>query len=140
MYMNYMDFTNDVCMNMFTIGQRKRARAIFEFGGVRNSILSSKGLNTTWGFPAEPQDYYPQWLHVQVYPNPATTELKVFFEYDDRWKGKKLQIFDASGRLVMNKFISSKIEVIDISRLSPGIYYMDAWKEEEKVRAKFIKL
>jgi hypothetical protein len=140
MYMNYMDFTDDVCMNMFTIGQRKRARAIFESGGVRNSILYSKGLNIPAKEPAELPDYYPKWLFVQVYPNPATTELKLFFEYDDRWKGMKLQIFDITGRLVISKIINSRIEVIDISRLKAGTYYIDAWKEEEKVRTKFIKL
>lgn len=140
MYMNYMDFTNDVCMNMFTIGQRKRARALFETGGARNSILFSKGLNTPETQPAELPDYYPKWLHVQIYPNPATTELKLFFEYDDRWKGRKLQVFDITGRLVLSKIINSKIETLDISRLNPGTYFIDAWKEEEKLRAKFIKL
>jgi hypothetical protein len=140
MYMNYMDFTDDVCMNMFTIGQRKRARALFEFGGARSSILLSKGLNTPAKEPVELPDYYPKWLHVQLYPNPATTELKLFFEYDDRWKGRKLLIYDITGKLVISKIISSKIETIDISRLSRGTYYIDAWKEEEKVRIKFIKL
>ncbi|HET9745525.1 MAG TPA: zinc-dependent metalloprotease, partial [Chitinophagaceae bacterium] len=140
MYMNYMDFTNDVCMNMFTIGQRKRARALFEPGGARQSILSSQGLNIPQTQPAEVPDYYPKWLHVQVYPNPATTELKLFFEYDARWKGRTLQIFDITGRLVMSKIINSGIETIDISRLHPGTYFIDAWKEEEKLRAKFIKL
>ena len=140
MYMNYMDFTNDVCMNMFTIGQRKRARALFEPGGARHSILLSKGLNIAETDPAAVPDYHPRWLRVQLYPNPATTELKLFFEYDDRWKGKKLQIFDITGKLVMSKIISSKTEVIDISRLNRGTYFIDAWKEEEKVRAMFIKL
>jgi hypothetical protein len=140
MYMNYMDFTDDVCMNMFTLGQRKRARVLFEFGGARNSILFSKGLNTPATESAELPDYYPKWLHVQLYPNPATTEIKMFFEYDDRWKGRKLLIYGITGKLVISKIISSKIETIDISRLSPGTYYIDAWKEEEKVRLKFIKL
>jgi hypothetical protein len=64
----------------------------------------------------------------------------MFFEYDDRWKGRKLLIYGITGKLVISKIISSKIETIDISRLSPGTYYIDAWKEEEKVRLKFIKL
>lgn len=140
MYMNYMDFTDDACMNMFTIGQRKRGRALFESGGPRNSILYSKGLDIPSIEAAPLPDYYPKWLHVQVYPNPATTELRLFFEYDDRWRGRKMQILDIRGRVVINKIISSKIEVIDISRLGPGTYFINAEKEEEKLHAKFIKL
>jgi hypothetical protein len=41
MYMNYMDYTDDDCMNMFTNGQSSRANAALN--GTRASILSSLG-------------------------------------------------------------------------------------------------
>src|SRR5678815_3648961 len=85
MYMNFMDFTDDVCMNMFTNGQRKRARILFEAGGPRNSILYSKGLNTPTREPGSlPDDFYPKWYYVQVYPNPAAASVNIYFDYDDR--------------------------------------------------------
>lgn len=46
MFMNYMDYTDDQCMNMFTNGQRDRAHALFQSGGARVSLLSSPGLGT----------------------------------------------------------------------------------------------
>ena len=39
MTMNYMDYTNDACMYMYTEGQKQRMRSIFAAGGPRNSML-----------------------------------------------------------------------------------------------------
>lgn len=41
MFMNYMDYTDDNCMNIFTNGQRLRGRAIFAAGGPRATFLDN---------------------------------------------------------------------------------------------------
>tara|TARA_R110001632_G_scaffold47202_6_gene119607 strand:- start:6028 stop:7095 length:1068 start_codon:yes stop_codon:yes gene_type:complete len=41
MTMNYMDYTNDECMYMFTDGQRNRMRSIFSSGGPRASLAGN---------------------------------------------------------------------------------------------------
>ena len=41
MFMNYMDFTDDDCMNMFTQGQENEMRSLFALGNSRNSFLNS---------------------------------------------------------------------------------------------------
>jgi Pregnancy-associated plasma protein-A len=38
MFMNYMDYTNDACMFMFSEGQKLRTRALFAVGGARASF------------------------------------------------------------------------------------------------------
>lgn len=43
MFMNYMDYSDDECMNMFTEDQKSRARALFEPGGDRYNLTFSEG-------------------------------------------------------------------------------------------------
>jgi hypothetical protein len=51
-YQNYMDYTDDACYNMFTEGQKERARAIFEAGGDRFELANSLAC-VSYNFDAE---------------------------------------------------------------------------------------
>lgn len=46
MVQNYMDYSDDACMNLYTAGQKNRMRALFESGGYRASLLASNGCGT----------------------------------------------------------------------------------------------
>lgn len=49
MFMNYMDYTDDACMNMFSNGQASRMQALFTSSGARFSITTSLGCTPPSG-------------------------------------------------------------------------------------------
>ena len=51
---NYMDYTDDGCMNLYTDGQKTRMRALFDTNGFRQSLLNSPGCGS--GNPATCND------------------------------------------------------------------------------------
>jgi hypothetical protein len=141
MYMNYMDFSNDACINMFTEGQKARMRALFNTGGPRNSLLLSKGLNPPLIAESPSTTEDPKWLHPQLFPNPANNELNLDLSYDIRWMGKTIYVTNLQGQMVMNLSITSKNLKIDISRLQAGMYFLAAKKDDgESMKMRFIKL
>lgn len=141
MYMNYMDFTNDECVNLFTEGQKIRMRALFATGGVRHSFLSSRGLDAPLIFEMPLPDEMPTWLKPNLYPNPASTSMTLDLSYDSRWIGKTIYIMNLHGQTVMTLTITNIIQPIDISKLQPGMYFLATKKEDgESIKQKFIKL
>lgn len=140
MYMNYMDLTSDACMNLFTLGQKSRMRSLFEAGGPRHSILSSKGLNPPLISEIPVPEADPQWLKPQLYPNPAESYLNLDLSYDPRWVGKTIRVINLLGQSIKNVIVTSKIIRIDISDLGAGVYFLAAKKDDgESMKLKFIK-
>jgi hypothetical protein len=141
MFTNYMDYTNDGCINLFTEGQKARMRTLFVPGGSRYLMLSSNGLSTPLIIESPLPDDAPTWLHPQLYPNPATNELILDVAYDIRWVGKTISVYNVNGQTVMQLPVTSKVQKIDVKKLPPGLYFLSVSKEDGSyIKQKFIKM
>lgn len=141
MYMNYMDFTNDACMNLFTKGQMAKMHSLFAAGGARESLLTSTGLSTPLVIfrPIELPD--PTWLFAKIYPNPVTDKMIFNLEYDTRWIGKTINVTNLSGQNVKHIRITANVFEVNLSQLPGGVYFLTAKKEDgDFIRHKFIKI
>jgi len=136
MYMNYMDFTNDACMNLFTEGQKQRMLALFKSGGPRNLLLSSTGLNKPW----VTESPVPAATTFKLYPNPTKGEIVVDFQYNPDWIGKTVSVVNINGAVISKFTITSRIQQVDVSSLAPGMYFIQGENGSQKLRNKFIRL
>lgn len=139
MYMNYMDYTNDACMNLFTNGQKQRIRALFNEGSVRASILSSKGLSAPWTVESPVEMPTAASTAFKFYPNPTNGELTLNIN-DENWTGKTISIVNMNGIVVLKVRVSSKIQKINLAYLKAGMYFIQGENGTEKIREKFVKL
>jgi len=139
MYMNYMDYTSDACMNLFTIGQKERMLRLFDTGGPRASLLSSKGLNTPWTTEAPPVPGKDTSTRVAFYPNPVKNELTLHFD-DASWIGQKIFIYGVNGTLQSSVTITATTQKLYVSTLTPGMYFIQCTNGSTRIREKMMKL
>lgn len=118
MYMNYMDYTDDACMNLFTIGQRTRMRSLFAAGGPRATLLLSKALNEAWVQESPAVNT----AMAALYPNPASTRITVAFT--SAMLGKNVHVYNAQGQLQKTETVVSLQQVMDVSKLPSGVYFV----------------
>lgn len=141
MYMNYMDFTDDVCMMMFTLGQRERMRALFEPGGPRNALLSSDALDAN-GLPQPaplPEIPAASAFDVMLYPNPVVSELNIRFAENINGTGKTIVVYNQTGQIVQQVVLSSHTQSINVSNLRSGLYFIKVEGIKSRVMTKFLK-
>jgi hypothetical protein len=131
MYMNFMDYTADACMNMFTEGQKKKMLAAFVNGGPRASLIQSKGSDKPW---TEGSSEDGDVVKITLYPNPATADITVKSTING--VGKTISIINANGVTVQAMQVKSAVQKINLSALKAGLYFVRI----EGVTEKFIKL
>jgi len=140
MYMNFMDLTDDAGMFMFTQGQCKRMRALFNVGGARREILSSNAL-TGVAITKPVETVLPTIVAklINVFPNPAQSVITIDLGSTNNDAVNNITIFNNIGQPVMTQTIAGSRSTINITRLNAGIYFIKTANGDSKTMARFVK-
>ncbi|MCA6365389.1 MAG: T9SS type A sorting domain-containing protein [Bacteroidetes bacterium] len=118
MWMNYMDYSDDACMYMFTQGQKARMWATIN--SVRAGLLTSTVCQITG---TSQQDLQPM---PALFPNPAqqTAAIEIPQGYGDVLS---IDMYTASGQLVWQQnqpALNEQRIMLDLSTFETGVYFI----------------
>lgn len=128
MFMNYMDLTDDRCMNLFTRGQKERMRGVLFTQ--RSSIINSGGCQEQTTGVRNINDF-----RLIVFPNPTRDELII--------RGLRIldpihyMIYDVDGREIKSFFAGNRL---DLSSLKPGIYIISFYYRNQLNTLRFVRV
>ncbi|GIV27731.1 MAG: hypothetical protein KatS3mg027_1545 [Bacteroidia bacterium] len=121
---NYMDYSSEDCMNMFTQGQVNWM--ITTLTGPRSGLLNANSITEL-----------NQSVNFQIYPNPAKEEVVI---YSSEIQGPmNVRIYDISGKLIQNlnvELMNGKAK-LKLNELGEGMYMLHLINEKH---SKIMKL
>jgi len=129
LFQDYMDYSNDACMSVFTQDQMDRMRIILANSPRRKTLATSPALST---------EEVQLLQGMKVYPNPAQNVLNITVDNGDL--PDAYVIYNSIGQLVANAKVNTEANLtIDTSAYSNGMYFIKIDKGNESKTIKFIK-
>ena len=146
MFMNYMDFSDDACMNMFTAGQSKRMRALFANGNLRNSFLTSFACDSTLvqggpvvTVPDTIPAVTPAPVFAKVYPNPVQSTVTIECKSASKLTVKPMSVYAMTGVKVLTAQLVKEKTEFSFASLKAGIYFVKIGEGKETSVTKLVK-
>ncbi|HMG16010.1 MAG TPA: M43 family zinc metalloprotease [Saprospiraceae bacterium] len=131
MTMNFLEYTDDRCMAMFTKGQKARVDSILS---IYRPLLLSQNIPCN----TKTKDSVLTEANVKIYPNPTSTCLVLELGIEDL-KEVQLQIWDISARLIYNETMPAiAIRPIEIGFVPKGMYIMKIISGSQSITRKIM--
>ncbi|GAB4036635.1 M43 family zinc metalloprotease [Spirosoma gilvum] len=134
---NYMMYSPDACMNMFTAGQVGRMRAVLALSPRRARLVKLSSITTPLGESEQ--------LAIKVYPNPFQSDLQTDIPLMDvLLKGTQsfqVDLFDNTGRQVRSTSYTNSPStrlMLPVSGLAKGMYIVRVKTDNETVSKRFV--
>jgi hypothetical protein len=113
---NYMDYTNDACMNIFTSDQKNRMLTVMQNSTRRKSLVTSKAC----AMPLDTNDF-------KIYPNPNNGNFTIEFN-SNSGSDITIDVYDISGRRIFTQSYPKKklfSENLQLNNLQSGVYLVN---------------
>ena len=128
---NYMDYTPDSCMNIFTLNQKGRVATVMAICPRRATLATSNA-----GISLGMTDF--EFNAIRIYPNPAHDILNISI------KGTELPntiiVYNTLSQVVLSRNIINTNDLIfNTSNFSNGIYFIKVIKDGTSKTVRFIK-
>ena len=112
MTQNYMDYSFDSCMNLFTQNQMERMRTVLEVSPRRKNLLTSDVVGL------EEEEIFSE---LKIYPNPSQNFITLDYQ---NLNSNQYQIINLTGQLLLDGKLEEERSKIDVSNLLSGIYLL----------------
>ncbi|MGV3458821.1 MAG: T9SS type A sorting domain-containing protein [Flavobacterium sp.] len=128
---NYMDYTPDACMNIFTQNQKGRMLAVLQNATNRATLVTS----TVWQ-PLANKSFALQGM--SVFPNPAADVLNIASANGEL--PESYEIYNSLGQTVAaSKLTGGNNATVNIAALTKGVYFIKLTKADKATTLKFVK-
>jgi hypothetical protein len=128
MWMNYMDYTDDVSMCMFT--QDQKTRMLATLSGIRSTLLSSPAIGIN--------ESERKIFKASCFPNPSSDGIFKIETYGGDINS--IAVYDLTGKCVLKNDVirNEKVFLINLSEFNSGIYTLNLVSNQNSFFTKLV--